>query len=443
MWLVYVLMLIISSLSPLLFAMYISEMGEDIAIATDGFAVAGKIINGLFLADDLVLVSRTAEGLKSLLALVKFHCDKLRMTVSQTKSQVISPTDEEWSLTDTSGNVTLSLEQVAEYKYLGLDMYGSMFRTGVMKQKKAIATALKYKGCCLKVSRMGPDQAQLGLSCWNNIACPSILFGTETIPFSESTIVTMDRTQSQLTKALLGLPLSAPNISANTDLSMKTFRHRLYEKALKFYWRLLNLPSERWSHRALREHMDGGWDSKYVSFILRIREEVGLLAIPPSQALLSHHLDVYFLQVVNATICSLELPALAMMTTFKNEVVISESEDLQVCRQFKYFASEIGRRVPRLGYERMIFCPLCELRVGQIPLTEVHLFVCSSLVDARAKLGISTFFNLGLLRGLSISIVFSLFVNGLDMSGEKISLSEFISRGVVLGELVKMFLNQW
>lgn len=84
------------------------------------------------------------------------------------------------------------------------------------------------------------------------------------------------------------LEYRAFNLSSFTvTTAIKSFRHRLYEKALKFYWRLLHLPASRWSHLALVEHMRGGWDSKYMSYIFRIREEVGMLILPSSLSLVS------------------------------------------------------------------------------------------------------------------------------------------------------------
>jgi hypothetical protein len=262
------------SLSPMLFELYIAAMGEAFDQTEYGFSISGKVISGLFLADDLILIAKTAKGLKLLLNLLKKHCDLVNMSVSQPKSQIMSPADETWELLDQMGNVSLTFKQVCQYKYLGIETYGSMHKTGIKKQQQSLQTARKYKFSCNTVSRMGPDQTELGLASWNVIAVPTILYGTENIPFTETTIKEMEKIQSQLAKLLLGLPICAANICAQTDLKMKFMKQRLYEKQLKYYWTILHLPANRWVHLALLEHMRGGWSSKYLQYIQRIREGV-------------------------------------------------------------------------------------------------------------------------------------------------------------------------
>ena len=95
------------------------DVGNDINLSQLGFMVGGVCVSGLLFADDLVIVAKSAAGLKSLLSLVKVGFDKLNLTISVEKSKVISPLDDDWEVTDPAINVVLSLEQVELYKYLG------------------------------------------------------------------------------------------------------------------------------------------------------------------------------------------------------------------------------------------------------------------------------------------------------------------------------------
>ena len=79
-------------------------------------------------------------------SLVKKGFDKLRLSISVEKSQVISPMDGDWDLFDDGDDLVLSLEQVKLYKYLGTWTYNSMYKTSVEKQKHCVKTAYKYKG---------------------------------------------------------------------------------------------------------------------------------------------------------------------------------------------------------------------------------------------------------------------------------------------------------
>ena len=67
-------------------------------------------MSGLLFADDIILISRTAGGLRRLFRLVKDHCDKLLLEINtgEGKSEVISPSDDVWELIDGDGAVELS-----------------------------------------------------------------------------------------------------------------------------------------------------------------------------------------------------------------------------------------------------------------------------------------------------------------------------------------------
>ena len=88
------------SLSPLLFALYISDIGAALATSSLGFSLGGQTVAGLLFADDIVLVSRTAAGLRTLFGIVKSHCDQLllEMNTGEGKSEVISPCDDPWDI---------------------------------------------------------------------------------------------------------------------------------------------------------------------------------------------------------------------------------------------------------------------------------------------------------------------------------------------------------
>ena len=46
------------SLSPLLFALYISDIGSDLTKSQEGFSLGGVTFSGLLFADDIFLISR-------------------------------------------------------------------------------------------------------------------------------------------------------------------------------------------------------------------------------------------------------------------------------------------------------------------------------------------------------------------------------------------------
>ena len=430
------------SMSPLLFALYAADLGDAITKCKQGFEVHGTVISGLFLADDLVLIAKTAEGLKQLLALTQKWCIFKDQVMSAKKSQVISPADESWDIFGSDGKCIMSLKKVLQYKYLGMEVFHSMFRTGITKQQDTVKKAHNYKNGCMRVSRSGPDRAELALCCWKNVAIPSIKWSVEFIPFTDTTIKELEKTQSQMAKWILGLKQSAANICAQETLKLKFVRHHLWLVQLKFYQRILLLPEYRWVHKALMEHFFGGWTSKYLHHISTIREEVGLMEIPSSVKSLADTLDKHFLGVANKIINKLKegVPAVKELESWKDKVEVSESENFQWCMRFKYYNAPIGCREPRVGYIRRRFCPLCGVLA---PLNELHLFLCPTLKAIRAKLDIETFFNICKLYSDSDQQAFIKFVGGLSKTGDYMGIEEMINRGKQLSNLVDEFLALW
>ena len=296
------------ALSPMLFALYIADIGNDINASGFGFTVGRLTVSGLLFADDIVLLARTGDGLKELLALVYKGCKDLKMEISEEKSQIVSPDVSEWTLFDAVGSPVLSLKQVLQYKYIGTETHGSIFSTCSAKEQKCIKTANKYKGACIYVSKRGPDIVDVALCTWSNIAIPAILYGCEMVPFSEKTIEAIESIQSQVAKFILGVPVSTANVYAQTELGLKSLRHLLYERQLQFFLRVLYLPRSRWVNIALMEHLSGDWDSKYYSYICRLRSKLQIFELPPSIKVLKSLIFVWFLDSTNQKILQCSLP---------------------------------------------------------------------------------------------------------------------------------------
>ena len=428
------------ALSPLLFALYIMDVGNDINLCNLGFNVGNVCISGLLFADDLVILGRSAAGLKSILSLVKTGFDKLKLTINVSKSQVVSPaSNESWEVIDDKGLVVLTLEQVELYKYLGTWTYSTMHRTALEKQRHAVKTAYKYKSTCIHVSRMGPDVVDVVLCTWSNIAIPAILTGCEMITFCESRISEIERIQVQIAKFALGVPSSCPNVCAQTELGLKPFRQLLMEHQLKFYFRALYIHKDRLVHQALLDHLSGAWPSPYLMHIAKFRGILQLYSPVAAPSLLKSLTKEYFLAKTNLIASSLE--GLLPLKNLARARHVCENEFSSVISQFKLECAGLGNKQPRTGHLRKPFCPACPTRT---PNTGAHLlFECGSVSTLRRDTGIQSFLTLGLHRGLSRMQCFSYFVNGLDTKGQSINKLDYLERGKAMNDMREKWLSKW
>ena len=436
------------SLSPMLFALYIADMGQAVTLSSEGFRVGRLVVSGLFFADDLVLLARDADGLLRLLSLVKRHADLIKMEINtgKDKSEVISPdgvAGDLWQVMDDNGGAVLSLRQVIQYKYLGNTTMGTMHKIGVEKQKECIQKAHKYKGSCIYMSKDGPDLVEMIMATWCNIAIPAILYGTEMIPFTETTILELERTQNQIAKYALGVPLGTAGICAQIDLGMKPFRQVLYEHQLKFYTRVHQLDANRWVKQPLLDHQTFAWPSPYIANIHNIRSKLGLFELPMSTSRLLRFTNEYFVSSTNKSLSSLSMPWLRPIKTFRRQLYVKESPASTILAQFRYNVANLGNKYPRVGRQHtQRDCPLCPCSISN---TVSHLAMfCTSVERVRKEqTSISSFRNLCLFKGFSEELTFDLFINGQDCNQKPVKADDYLERGNELGLLLDSWLAKW
>ena len=297
------------SLSPLLFALYVAGLGQELAQAPQGIKLYRVVVSGLFFPDDILLVARTAEGLRQLVALVETHCKDLRMRLSVNKCKVMSKSSDTFEMV-VEDEVAGSLDKVLRFRYLGLECELSPARTAKAMQDRAIKVARQYKACCLRIARDGPDSAEVAIALWQCIAMPSLKYGCEATPMSSTAMEEVSRQQVGMSKAVLGLPRCAPNISGDVLLGTRPFKEDLYSTQLKFYLRLQLQDDKRWSKDALLDHLRGSWVSPYIKHIIAVKEEVGMIRGPVSARQVEIVVGHYGLQGLNNKISKLDLPAL-------------------------------------------------------------------------------------------------------------------------------------
>ena len=427
------------SLSPLLFALYISDVGSNLHSTQLGFQVGNVCVSGLLFADDLVLVGRSADALKTLLNLVKRDFDIIKLTISQEKSEIISPDDTTWDLLDRNFNVEMSLRQVSQYKYLGTWTFNSMYRTIAEKQKLCVKTATKYKNCCIFVSKMGPDVVDVVLATWANIAIPAILAGCEVIPFSETKIQEIERIQAQVSKLALGVPIGFPNVCAQSELGLKPFKQVLYERQLKFFFRLLFLNNRMWSHQALLDHMSGTWASPYLSYIHDVRAEIGVFTATHIPAFWKPISSKYFLTMSNKALAGFS--CVDQLSSLSRSRYVCENELSTIITQFKFDHADLGNKAPRPGYQRTLFCPLCPI-LHKISCYHV-LFGCNSISSLRSITGITTFITLATIKGINQEAAYKLFVNGLDTEEKLVDRNTYFDRARCMRDMRLEWLSKW
>ena len=289
------------------------------------------------------MVARTPEGLRLLLQVVQRHCHLLKMKLSVTKSRVMSYLRDTWEVVE-GEEVVGVLDKVIQFRYLGLETVLSPYKTAKAMQKRALDLANKYKGVCMRVARDGPDVVDVAMATWVNIARPSLIYGCDFVPFSDTAITELDRCQSAVAKQALGLKMNDPNIAGEVILGMKTVREVIMTLQLKFYVRLMQQDKSRWSHDALQAHLMQNWRSPYMDHISKLKDELGMLVSPVSSRQVDIVVSAHYLAVLNKKIIAYDFPALAMVKNRSMAPHVDESLESQASA-WRICDARIGSKV--------------------------------------------------------------------------------------------------
>ena len=389
------------SLSPLLFAIYIADMGDRLLRHRGGFQITGVHINSIFFADDIILITRSNKLMQSLIELLIRECSRIQMTVSQRKSQVINSEDSPVIVTQDDDNITL--EAVLNYKYLGLNIYKTVFKTNIEKQKLCISKSKKYKGVCLMVSKSSVDVTVIASTLWNCVAIPSILNAAEFIEFSDTTIKELNSIQSALAKSVLGLPQNAPNFVAQTELGWPHMGERIWTVQLNALNKLVKKQRGTWAHSALLEHLSGNWHSRYLTYINKIKSKIQLFVLG-KPTIIKQYVSKFYKEHLIHKINSQNLPYFDNNISLKRADYVSEHDSTALISGIKV-GYPSGFKTA--GTDRHRLCPACNCIA-----TEFHvLWQCPVSTEHRTTAGIDPYksnFN-----GLHQHKIYQLYIDNL------------------------------
>lgn len=139
-------------LSPTLFAIYINDLVDDLSQLNCGIDIGGTQISLFLYADDIVLLSESAEDMQSMLNVLHVWVGKWRLAINEAKTKIIHFRNRTKIRSDfqfTCG--TKSIEYSECYKYLGfwfnefLDMEKSITEITKSASRALGAVYMKYQ----------------------------------------------------------------------------------------------------------------------------------------------------------------------------------------------------------------------------------------------------------------------------------------------------------
>lgn len=246
-------------LSPLLFNLYLNDLPnllENTLRADPIILPNGTKLTSLLYADDLVLISKSREGLQNCINTVTSFCNTWKMTVNNKKSKVMifskKCTQKSKQQIFTLDNDKLDVVQ--EFTYLGVKLSSTGNFSANQKQLKEKAVHAFFNLTRrIGFKKLKPKQAN---KLFDVLISPILTYGSEVWGaylkqnFEKWDKSPIEKVHLIFCKYYLGVNRKATNIACRAELGRFPKKLSIDLSALKYFNHLLNLPDDSLAKQA-------------------------------------------------------------------------------------------------------------------------------------------------------------------------------------------------
>ena len=259
-------------LSPILFSIFINTLAKEIAQSGIGIEMESEKIAILLYADDIVLITDTAEELKKGMRIATDWGKKWRCSFNQKKSNVIVFGQRRILVNDwTLGGK--KIEQVNTYKYLGLDMKGNLKWKGLRERLTE-----KTRRIMTIVWAMGVQAGHLSVKAadivWKVLVRPIAEYGAEI--WGEEKWEEMEKIQRDMGKRILGLDQSTSNEVVLGELGWWKMKARRDMLRLRYWWKLIQMNRKRLPRKVYDWETRKDTKKTWTNYTRKLLKEIGL-----------------------------------------------------------------------------------------------------------------------------------------------------------------------
>ena len=239
-------------LSPVLFAIFIDRLAQEVKRLGVGIPAGLRRSLALLLyADDIVLVADTQEDLQKMTDSVEKFCDRWRMEVNAGKTKVMVVGTKE------VGEVEImwkgkALEEVVEYKYLGL----LLERNGWKKQKgKMMRKARRALGLAWNLAIRAGNMSVRGMNnMWTALIRPHLEYGAEIMnTVGDYKWNEAEALMRKVGRLILKCGRTLPNDAIAAELGWMTMKGRRQLLRLSYWGKIVTMDKRRWVWKMYEE----------------------------------------------------------------------------------------------------------------------------------------------------------------------------------------------
>jgi hypothetical protein len=257
-------------LSPILFALYIADIGEILAKEGEGVSLGGVNISALFFADDMVLIARSEQALKNEIRILQDLTESKRLEINYSKTEIMkmgpnTQQEKVWLLTDSRGRTKGIVTETRVYKYLGIKLGKN--RRFLYHEQDIINSINKRVGLTKAQAGEATDTTWVAEVIWEKVMKPGLLHGAEVVKYSKTTINKIESAQKSVAKWICGASRRASGCGVIGELGWYSIHGEIAKRKVAYWGRLIRMGQERWAKKALNSILEGKTKSEW-------REEV-------------------------------------------------------------------------------------------------------------------------------------------------------------------------
>ena len=233
-----------NNLSPMYFALYINDLLEELRKSNLGAQITPMLnVSTLAYADDIVLISLTADGLQRLLDIVMTWCHNWRVLINVAKTKVVH--FQRKGTTRTSRVFTLGdhLEITSEYKYLDTMLNEHM---NIEKMSEILAdVGSRALGGVLSMIKNNYDLGYFSYTKMYNSGMVPILEYVTGAWCCGNVLSKVDVVQNCVIRFCCGLPQTAPILGMIRDMGWIPCMVRRDLETLRLFNQIVSMPTNR------------------------------------------------------------------------------------------------------------------------------------------------------------------------------------------------------
>ena len=199
-------------LSPLLFSLYIMELGKRLEQSGLGAEMNGTKIPALFFADDIVLIGEDCKQLKQLLNMTAEFGEERKLVFNPSKSKIMVNWREplsrmKWKLGSDyireGTRHTVKLEEIDKYKYLGvvISLGGRIISN---HELAVIEKGTRHSSMIRIFCRGSMNPAWCAKVGWEKVVLPACIYGCEAIANTVNWTSQIEKLQNKMARFITG-----------------------------------------------------------------------------------------------------------------------------------------------------------------------------------------------------------------------------------------------